>query len=288
MYDARGSELFDKITELPEYYPTRTEASILETQGARIIETSDADALVELGSGSSRKTEMLLRPLLERTPDALYVPIDFSESAVREASVRLVEKYSGLRVHGVIGDFELHLGGLPVTGARLFAFLGGTIGNFTPERMVFFLRRLAQLLQADDTLLIGIDLVKDPNELEAAYNDSQGVTADFNKNVLSAINSNLRGDFDLDAFGHVAFFDKDNSWIEMRLRSLTDQRVRIAALDMKLDFAHGDEISTEISRKFQRHAFERDLASAGLTLRGWFTDDDQRFALALAAPRAAD
>jgi L-histidine N-alpha-methyltransferase len=284
-YDAHGSVLFDRICELPEYYPTRTEEAILEASGGDIIETAAATALVELGSGSSLKTEHLLRPLLAREDDALYVPMDFSESAVREASVRLITKYPALRVHGMIGDFEKHLGGLPDADARLFAFLGGTIGNFTPDRMLFFLKRLATLFNTGDSLLVGIDLVKDKAELEAAYNDSAGVTAEFNKNVLASINSNLGGNFELDGFEHVAFFDEENAWIEMRLRATRNQVVRIGAIDTTLDFVTGDEIRTEISRKFTRRGFERSLATSGLDLRGWYTDESERFALALAAPR---
>lgn len=285
-YDAKGSELFDRICELPEYYPTRTEEAILVEHGAEIVSRSGARALVELGSGSSMKTEHLLRPLIDATHDgaALYVPIDFSESAVREASVRLIEAYSGLRVHGVIGDFEKHLGGLPNASNRLIAFLGGTIGNFGPEHMTFFLKRLALLTREGDSLLIGIDLVKDADELEAAYNDSAGVTAEFNKNVLASINANLAGNFDLNAWEHVAFFDEQNSWIEMRLRAMRDQTVRVAAIDLQLEFSEGDEIRTEISRKFTQVAFQRDLAAAGFELTGWFSDADRRFALALAKP----
>jgi L-histidine N-alpha-methyltransferase len=285
-YDARGSELFDRICELPEYYPTRTEESILARHGADIVEAADAAALVELGSGSSQKTEHLLRPLLARRGEALYVPMDFSESAVREASVRLIGEYPGLRVHGMIGDFEKHLGGLPEADGRLFAFLGGTIGNFKPDRMLFFLKRLANLLNPSDSLLVGVDLVKDHDVLEAAYDDSAGVTAEFNKNVLASINKNLGANFDLDGFEHVAFFDAENSWIEMRLRSTRKQVVRIAALDVTLSFADGDEIRTEISRKFRREAFIRDLSAAGMRLREWYTDDQARFALALAVPKS--
>jgi L-histidine N-alpha-methyltransferase len=285
-YDAKGSALFDRICELPEYYPTRTEEAILIEHGADIVEAAAATALVELGSGSSLKTEHLLRPLLARTGEALYVPMDFSESAVREASVRLIGDYPGLRVHGMIGDFEKHLGGLPEADGRLFAFLGGTIGNFKPDRMLFFLRRLTHLLNPGDSLLVGIDLVKDHAELEAAYDDSAGVTAEFNKNILASVNSNLGANFDLDGFEHVAFFDPENSWIEMRLRATRPQVVRIAALDITLDFVAGDEIRTEISRKFRRHGFTRDLAAAGMDLRGWYSDPEARFALALAAPKA--
>lgn len=280
-YDARGSELFDQITELPEYYPTRTETAILQAQGAEMIERSGAEALVELGSGSSVKTELLLEPLIETCEEPLYVPIDVSESAVRAAAVRLVDRYPGLRVHAVIGDFEKHLGGLPDVPNRMFAFLGGTIGNFTPARMMFFLRRLRGLVGEGDSLLIGIDLLKPAHEIEAAYNDAQGVTAEFNKNVLAAINQNLRGDFALDGFEHVAFFDQENSWIEMRLRATASQRVRIGAIDVELEFAPGDEIRTEISRKFAPDQFERELGHAGLRADAWFTDARERFALVL-------
>jgi L-histidine N-alpha-methyltransferase len=214
----------------------------------------------------------------------LYVPIEFSESAVREASVRLVGDYPGLQVHGVIGDFEKHLGGLPDAEARLFAFLGGTIGNFTPDEMLFFLKRLAFLAEPRDSFLIGIDLVKDKAELEAAYNDSAGITAAFNKNVLASINKSLAGNFDFDAWEHVAFFDEENQWIEMRLRALRPQVVRIAALDLTLDFVEGEDIRTEISRKFTREGFSAAIEDASLQLKDWYTDERERFALALAVP----
>lgn len=284
-YDAAGSELFDRICLLPEYYPTRTEESILAARGADIVDRAGATALVELGSGSSLKTEHLLRPLLASMGEALYVPIDFSEVAVREASVRLITDHPGLRVHGVIGDFEKHLGGLPEADARLIAFLGGTIGNFTPEQMRFFLRRLELLMAPEDTLLIGMDLVKDKAELEAAYNDSAGVTAEFNKNVLASINRNLGGNFDLDAWEHVAFFDEQNGWIEMRLRAKRSQVVRVSAIDTTIDFVEGDEIRTEISRKFTREGFAADAEESGFAIREWYADERERFALALIAPR---
>ncbi len=283
-YDATGSELFDRICELPEYYPTRTEEAILAARGADIVDAAAATALVELGSGSSLKTEHLLRPLLASRGEALYVPIDFSEVAVREASVRLIGRHAGLHVHGVIGDFEKHLGGLPEDEARLIAFLGGTIGNFTPERMRFFLKRLEFLMGERDTLLVGIDLVKDKRELEAAYNDAAGVTAEFNKNVLSSINRSLGGDFELDAWEHVAFFDEQNSWIEMRLRATRSQAVRVSAIDLVVDYLEGDEIRTEISRKFTREGFVADIDAAGLRLIDWYTDERERFALALVTP----
>lgn len=283
-YDANGSELFDRICELPEYYPTRTEESILLARGADIVDAAQATALVELGSGSSLKTDHLLRPLLASMGEALYVPIDFSEVAVREASVRLIGDHPGLHVHGMIGDFEKHLGGIPEADARLIAFLGGTIGNFTPARMRFFLQRLELLMGRRDTLLVGIDLVKDKAELEAAYNDTAGVTAQFNKNVLASINHSLGGNFDLDAWEHVAFFDEQNSWIEMRLRATRSQVVRVSAIDLVVDYLEGDEIRTEISRKFTRGVFEADIAASGLRMVDWYTDERERFALALVTP----
>lgn len=281
-YDAAGSELFDRICELPEYYPTRAEDAILAERGVEIVERSGARTLVELGSGSSIKTEHLLAPLLDASAETLYVPIDFSESAVREAAVRLVTEHSGLRVHGVIGDFEKHLGGLPKAEHRLIAFLGGTIGNFVPEQRSEFLARLAQLLEPDDSLLVGVDLVKDREQLEAAYNDSAGVTAEFNRNVLASINRNLGADFDLAAWQHVAFFDQRNSWIEMRLQAERPQAVQISAIDLSLEYAAGDQIRTEISCKFTRAGLTGELAAAGLALVDWYTDAGERFALALA------
>lgn len=283
-YDARGSALFDEITELPEYYPTRTEIEILRACGGDIAERTRAVDLVELGSGSSAKTALLLEPLLAAGSLERYVPIDISESVVRHAAVELVERYPGLRVHAVIGDFERHLGGLPAGDARLVAFLGGTIGNFTREQMNIFIRRVSGLLDQRDRLLIGIDLVKDTDALEAAYNDRAGVTARFNKNILLAVNTNLHGDFLLDAFDHVAFFDVDRSWIEMRLRSRCDQRVRIRSIDLEIDLAAGEEVRTEISRKFTRAGFERETTLAGMSLEEWYTDPRERFALALLAP----
>lgn len=280
-YDERGSELFEQITGLEEYYPTRVERSILAESGQRIAELTEASDLIELGSGSSNKTELLLGPLRDVGSLERYVPIDVSESAVRGAAVRLVSDYPGLRIHAVIGDFERHLGGLPEGENRLFAFLGGTVGNFTPNRLKFFFRRISHLLGADDSMLVGLDLVKDVTTIEAAYDDSAGITAAFNKNVLSVINANLLGTFDLDAFEHSAFYDPDNAWIEMRLRARVAHTARVGALDLNIDFEPGDEILTEISRKFTREGFADEVTAAGLEVTEWFTDPDQRFALAL-------
>jgi L-histidine Nalpha-methyltransferase len=284
-YDTRGSELFDAICELPEYYPTRTERGILAACAARIVADTGAGELVELGSGSARKTRVLLDAMSEAGTLVRYVPVDVSEAALRDSAAQLVEEYPGLRVHGLVGDFERHLGLLPDPGApRLMCFLGGTIGNFPPGSRRRFLRGLAKRLGDDGHLLLGVDLVKDPQLIEAAYDDPAGVTAQFNRNVLRVINRELDADFDVDAFEHVAFFDREREWIEMRLRACSRQRVTIGALPLTIEFAPREELRTEISAKFTRARLEGDLAAAGMELAGWFTDEREWFATALARP----
>ncbi|MCW2968789.1 MAG: egtD [Solirubrobacteraceae bacterium] len=282
-YDARGSELFDAICELPEYYPTRTERAILTDNAAEIIELTGAGELVELGSGSADKTHVLLDAMADAGTLRRYVPIDVSETALRASAARLVGEYPGLRVHGLVGDFERHLDRLPEPdGQRLMCFLGGTLGNFTPGTRRRFLRGLAEHLGPDGTLLLGVDLVKDPKVIEAAYNDSAGVTAEFNRNVLHVLNRELGANFDPAAFDHVAFFDTEREWIEMRLRARSPQTVDVVALDLRITFAAREELRTEISAKFTRRRLQRDLAAAGLEPAGWFTDEASRFAVALA------
>jgi L-histidine N-alpha-methyltransferase len=276
-YDERGCALFDEITRLPEYYPTRCERTILETHSAAIAVASGADALVELGSGTSEKTRLLLDTATFRR----YVPFDVSESTLRAAGVALEAEYPGLEIHGVVGDFEHHLDLVPTDGRRLVAFLGGTIGNLKPAERKQFLADVAGGLEPGEGLLLGTDLVKDVARLEAAYNDSEGVTAAFNKNILSVINRRLHADFDPDGFEHRAFFDLDNEWIEMRLVSTVDQTVLVADLDLKADFAAGEELRTEISAKFRREGVETELAAAGLRLTHWWTDPAGDFALSL-------
>ncbi len=285
-YDARGSDLFEQICELPEYYPTRTEMAIIEDQAGVIVEVSGAGELVELGSGASDKARLLLNAMAAAGTLRRYVPFDVSESVVRSAAAVLVEAYDGLRVHGVIGDFERHLECLPAPEEgvpRIIALLGGTIGNFPPGTRRRFLRSIASCLGPDDFLLLGTDLVKDPALIEAAYDDSAGVTAEFNRNVLHVINRELEADFAVDAFDHVAFFDRRHEWIEMRLRARRPCSVLIAALGLRVEFAAGEELRTEISAKFTRRRLEADYAAAGLTLERWFVDEDERFALSLAA-----
>jgi L-histidine N-alpha-methyltransferase len=284
-YDARGSRLFDQITTLPEYYPTRCERSILNRYAPEIVETTRAQELVELGSGTASKTRALLYAMAGAGTLERYLPFDVDESVVQACAVELIELYPGLRVHGVVGDFDRDLERVPDGERRLFAFLGGTIGNFYPDERADFLARVRELMSEGDHLLIGTDLVKDRGLLEAAYNDSQGVTAEFNLNILRVLNDGLDADFDPAAFEHVAFFDEANSWIEMRLRAKGAQRVRIDGADLEIEFAGGEEIRTEISSKFTREAVGRELAGAGLGLDDFFTDDGGLFGVAFASPR---
>jgi L-histidine N-alpha-methyltransferase len=290
-YDARGGELFDHITELPEYYPTRAEAAILESRGAEALVELGAAEIVELGSGTATKTRLLLRALDEAGTLRRYVPIDVTEGLVRSTAEELVEELPGLAVHGIVGDFERHLGHVPAPlddGPRVVALLGGTIGNFPPGSRRRFLRRMSRLLRPGvDRLLLGTDLVKDVGTLEAAYNDAEGVTAEFNLNVLRVINRELDADFDLDAFEHVAFFDHDREWIEMRLRAQRRMDVRIGALGLDLAFAAREEMRTEISAKFTPERLQGDLAAAGLRPVEVMTDPDDLFALSLSERAAA-
>jgi L-histidine N-alpha-methyltransferase len=286
-YDARGCELFDRITELPEYYPTRAERSILEAEAGAIVDATGAAELVELGSGTAAKTRVLLDAMARAETLRRYVPFDVAESVVRASAEALVEEYPGLQVHGVIGDFERHLDRVPPSTPgqpRVVALLGGTIGNFPPGSRRRLLREIAALLGPDDRLLLGTDLVKDPLVLEAAYDDAAGVTAEFNRNVLRVLNRELDADFPLEQFEHVAFFDRRNEWIEMRLRARRACSVRIAALGLEVELHEDEEIRTEISAKFTRERVRADFAAAGLRLADWRTDAQERFALSLAAP----
>jgi L-histidine N-alpha-methyltransferase len=280
-YDEQGCDLFDQITRLPEYYPTRCERAILEAHAADIVAASNADTLVELGSGTSEKTRVLLDAMWAASSLRAYVPFDVSEPTLRAAGAALELEYPKLAVHGVAGDFERHLDRIPRDGRRLVAFLGGTIGNLEPAERKRFLADVAAGLAPGEGFLLGTDLVKDTTRLEAAYNDSAGVTAAFNKNVLAVINRRLHADFDLDRFEHRAFFDTDNEWIEMRLRSTAAQTVRIDDLDLTVDFVAGEEMRTEISAKFRRERVDAELADAGLRLTHWWTDPGCDFALSL-------
>jgi L-histidine N-alpha-methyltransferase len=283
-YDERGSELFDQITELPEYYPTRAERAILNRHAPAIVSRTDARELVELGSGSASKTRALLYAMAGAGQLDRYVPVDVSRVPVERCADELTELYPGLEVHGLIGDFERDLVHLPGGERRLFAFLGGTIGNFDPAARASFLATLRGLLGPTDWLVLGTDLVKDRDILVRAYDDSAGVTAAFNLNVLSVLNRELDADFDTGAWEHVARWNDAEECIEMRLRALRDQRVSLPGASLVVDFSAGDEIRTEISSKFTRDRIGRELAAADMRLVELFTDPDGLFALTLAAP----
>ncbi|WP_317446647.1 L-histidine N(alpha)-methyltransferase [Streptomyces collinus] len=277
-YDAVGSELFERITQLPEYYPTRAEREILAVRSGEIAAASGARTLVELGSGSSEKTRFLIDAL---TSLRSYVPVDVSESALTQAGRALIEERPGLDVHALIADFTAPLE-LPATpGPRLVAFLGGTIGNLLPAEREKFLASVRALLAPGDGLLLGTDLVKDERVLVRAYDDAAGVTAAFNKNVLAVVNRELGADFDPAAFDHVALWDAEREWIEMRLRARTAQTVKVPALDLAVHFAAGEELRTEVSAKFRREGVSAELAASGLELTHWWTDAGDRFALSL-------
>jgi L-histidine N-alpha-methyltransferase len=281
-YDEAGAILFDQICELPEYYPTRTEAAILRERSAEIARRTAATELVELGSGYATKTRILLAEMAAAGHLERYVPMDVTEVVVRGVAASLCADYPALSVHGIIGDFERDLDQIPdAEGPRMVAFLGGTLGNFTPEARVSFLRDVASLLRPEDALLIGHDLVKDPAIIEAAYNDSAGVTAAFNRNALQVVNNRLGANFEPSDFEHVAFFDRDTEWIEMRLRAERDMDVRIESLDLDLHLARGDEIRTEISAKFTPERLEAEFRAAGLAIEDLLMDGEGLYGLSL-------
>src|SRR5262245_35011761 len=284
-YDDRGSELFDEITRLPEYYPTRTERSILVAHARDVAELTKADTLVELGSGTSEKTRLLLDALRDAGTLERFVPFDVSEQTLRDAAAAVAGEYTGVRVHAVVGASAHHLGEVPRGGTRLVAFLGSTIGNLAPDDRAEFLADLAATLAPGDALLLGTDLVKDVDRLIAAYDDAAGVTAAFNRNVLSVLDRELDADFDPDGFEHVARWDADAEWIEMRLRARRAQTVHLRELGLTVDFAAGEELRTEISAKFRREGVERELSAAGFHLAEWWTDPAGDFALSLSFVR---
>ncbi len=283
-YDDRGSDLFDAITRVEEYYPTRRERAILETRAPEIALRTEADTLVELGSGTSEKTRVLLDGMRDASTLRRYVPFDVSKRTLHDAAAAIEKEYAGIDVQPVVGDFTLDLDTIPRGGRRLVVFLGGTIGNLLPEARTAFLRDVAAMLDPRDYLLLGTDLVKEPARLVAAYDDAEGITSEFNKNVLHVMNRELGADFDIDAFEHVAVFDTEREWIEMRLRSTRAQTVHVRALELEVEFAPGEEMRTEVSAKFTRERVERELQAAGMTLVEWWTDPDGDFALSLARP----
>jgi L-histidine Nalpha-methyltransferase len=283
-YDEEGCRLFDEITRLPEYYPTRAERAILAACAGDVAARTGADTLIEIGSGTSEKTRLLLDGLASKGTLRRFVPFDVSEPTLRDVAGAIELEYAGVDVHAVVGDFEHHLDRLPGDGTRLIAFLGSTIGNLEPEARIRFYRAIAAGLGPDDAFLLGTDLVKDVARLEAAYDDAKGVTAEFNRNVLAVLNRELGCTFEPEGFTHVARWNPAEEWIEMRLRSDGAHTVRAVALDLDVEFAEGEEMRTEISAKFRREGVERELAAAGLALSEWWTDPAGDFALSLCLP----
>ncbi|TDC60026.1 L-histidine N(alpha)-methyltransferase [Micromonospora sp. KC207] len=279
-YDARGSELFEEITRLPEYYPTRAERSVLVERAGEIAELTGVKTLIELGSGSSEKTRLLLDAFTRRGGLGTFVPLDVSVSALRQSTEQIAADYPGLRVRGIVGDFTRHLDRLPTGGRRLVVFLGGTIGNLLPAERAGFLAAMRASLEPGDWLLLGTDLVKDPAIVVPAYDDAAGVTAEFNRNVLRVINRELGADFDPEAFAHVALWDPRREWIEMRLRAMRPVRARVLDLDVK--FAAGEELRTEVSAKFRPEGIAAELRAAGFTAREFWTDAGGLFGVTLA------
>ncbi|MEV5706336.1 L-histidine N(alpha)-methyltransferase [Actinoallomurus sp. NPDC052274] len=281
-YDERGSELFEEITRLEEYYPTRRERAILAERAGEIAEATGAVTLMELGAGSGEKTRMLLDALSGTL--RTYVPVDVSGDFLAGAAERIADDHPGLRVRPVVADYERHLALLPGGERRLIAFLGGTIGNMGPAERVSFLSALRATMSEDDALLLGADLVKDEDRLVRAYDDARGVTAEFNRNVLNVINRELGADFVPERFEHVAVWNRSDEWIEMRLRSTADQVVHIPTLDLKVEFDEGEEVRTEISAKFRRDRLDAEAGAAGLRIDHWWTDPDGDFSLSLLRP----
>jgi len=284
-YDERGCALFEEITRLPEYYLTRAEASVLGRRAAEVARVSGADTLVELGSGTSEKTRLLLDALAGTGGLRRVVVFDVSEPTLERATTELAAEYPGAEVVGVVGDFHVHLGLLPGEGRRLVVFLGSTIGNLEPLERKRFLAELASEMRPGDSLLLGTDLVKSPDRLRAAYDDAAGVTAAFNTNVLAVVNRELGADFDLDQFEHVARWDPDEAWMRMSVRSRRHQTVAVPGAGLAVELGAGEEIRTEISAKFTRAGVEAELAEAGLDLRRWWTDPAGDVAVSLSVSR---
>jgi L-histidine N-alpha-methyltransferase len=282
LYDDRGSKLFDAICDLPEYYPTRTELTLLQQVADGIVERTQPTDVIEFGSGTSRKTRVLLTAMQRARLAVRYVPMDVNEWMLRRTATALLREYPRLRVQGIVGDYNRDLNSIPDGMNRLVLFLGSTIGNLTPAATAEFLENVRTRLNQGEHLLLGVDLVKPVEVLEAAYNDSAGVTADFNRNILNVVNRELDANFDVDRFEHIAYFNLEASQIEIFLEARAAHEVTIGKLDLTVPLARGERIETEISRKFTRASVRADLAAAGFTLDCWYTPANRYFGLALA------
>jgi L-histidine N-alpha-methyltransferase len=284
-YDEHGSQLFERITELPEYYPTRTELGILRSMADSLVAEGGYEELVEIGSGSATKTRILLDAMERHGTLERYVPLDVSEEMLRQSSLDLLERYAELRIHGVVGDFQRDLTRIPPSvGPRLVIFLGSTIGNLDHQERVSLLAATRKLLGPEDAFLLGIDLVKDVGVIERAYNDAAGVTAEFNRNILNAINRQFDADFRPERFAHRAFYNQREDRIEMHLLPDQPQNVTVRRLDLAVTVAGGESIRTEISCKFTRERVAEMLDAAALRLAEWYSDAENLFGLALATP----
>ncbi|MDH3678457.1 MAG: L-histidine N(alpha)-methyltransferase [Acidimicrobiia bacterium] len=282
LYDDYGSDLFDQITRLPQYYPTEAERSILVSRADEIAAVTGADTIIELGSGTSDKTRTLLDGFHRGGQLRRFTPLDVSEATLVEAATTLAERYDGLEVHALVGDFTRHLAHLPDGDRRMVAFLGGTVGNFYVEERHAFLGALSDQLRPGEWLLLGVDLVKDFQRILAAYHDVAGLTARFIKNSLTVLNRNLDADFDLGAFDYVPLWDDLEERVDMRLRSLMPQRVRIDGLDLDVALGEGEELRVEISAKFRPEKFTAELSDVGLDVFRLWTDENEDFGLVLA------
>jgi L-histidine N-alpha-methyltransferase len=280
-YDRRGSDLFEQITELAEYYPTRTERQILQTNADDIARAAPVNTVIELGSGSSTKTRLLLDAWQRAGSLRRIVTVDVSVSALADAASDLAARYGGVELRPVRADFTRHLDGLQTVGRTAIVFLGSTIGNLDPDERSHFFASVRSMLGAGDVLVLGTDLVKPVDVLVRAYNDAAGVTAEFNLNVLRVLNRELEGDIPVDEFSHRAIWNAAAERIEMRLRAKRVIDARLAAIDLDVHFDAGEEILTEISSKFRREGIGSELAAPGLTLRRWWTDPENYFAVSL-------
>ena len=284
-YDARGSKLFQEICQLPEYYPTRTEISILRVIAPELMETFAYKDIVELGSGANLKIRILLDAVDKSVRATLrYIPVDINESTVIEASRGLLERYPEVQVLGIVADFTSQLDVIPTERRLMFCFLGSTIGNMGEDETISFLQSISENMKPDDRLLVGFDMVKTRETVEAAYNDSKGVTAEFNKNILNVLNNELNANFDPSHFDHLAFFNEDCNRIEMHLRANRDISVKLNAIDLETELKKGETIHTENSRKFTKKSIG-DLASrAGLSIQNWYLDPAGWFSLVVMIP----
>jgi L-histidine N-alpha-methyltransferase len=284
LYDERGSRLYEEITRLPEYYLPRREGQILRARSGEIARLTQACTLVELGAGTAQNTRLLLAALDTAGTLERFVPLDLSEHPLRASAQAIATAYPRVFVHAIVGDFERHLGELPGRGRRLIAFLGSTIGNLYPEQRGRFLTTLATALARDDAFLLGIDLVKDVARLEAAYNDSRGVTEAFVRNALSAVNGELGATFDQRRFVYEARWDPEHEWMDIGLRALQAHTVSIQGLELDVAFDEGEPLRVEISSKFRREQFELEAGRARLQVESWWTDRAGDFAVALVLP----